>query len=55
MDGLLGTWIHRRWICAIGDRYLNVLPRRGPLATTSSVEPVSVEPSKRKTGLPMLA
>lgn len=55
VDGLLGTWIHRRWICAIGDRYLNVLPRRGPLATTSSVEPVSVEPSKRKTGLPMLA
>ncbi len=30
VDALLATWEHQRWICRIGDRYLSVLPRRGP-------------------------
>ena len=30
LDTLLLTWLHRRWICRNGDRYLAVLPHRGP-------------------------
>ncbi len=34
LDTLLLTWLHRRWICRVGDRYVAVLPRRGPARTT---------------------
>jgi ribosomal peptide maturation radical SAM protein 1 len=31
VDTLLLTWIHRRWVCTDGGRYLAVVPRKGPL------------------------
>ena len=30
VDTLLLTWGFRRWVCRVGDRFLSVLPRRGP-------------------------
>lgn len=30
LEALLEVWLHRRWICRIGDRYLAVVPRKGP-------------------------
>lgn len=38
LDTLLLVWLHQRWICQNGDRYLAVLPRRGPGRRESSVK-----------------
>jgi ribosomal peptide maturation radical SAM protein 1 len=47
VDAALETWLHRRWICRIGDRYLAVLPRKGPRAAPRV--------RMRSGGLPVLA
>lgn len=57
VDVLLETWLHQRWICQIGDRYLSVLPRRGPHRGADGVVPPdesAAKPSKPRT-LPMVA
>jgi ribosomal peptide maturation radical SAM protein 1 len=30
VDTLLDCWLHRRWICRSGDRWVSVVPRKGP-------------------------
>ena len=34
LEALLDVWIHRRWVCRVGDRYLAVIPRKGPARVT---------------------
>ena len=40
LDVLLEMWLHRRWICRVGDRYISVLPRKGPGAPATTEPPV---------------
>jgi hypothetical protein len=30
IDAILLSWLHERWICRVEDRYVGVLPRKGP-------------------------
>lgn len=52
VDALLETWLHQRWICRIGDRYLSVIPRRGRHLEQATGE---TQAPKRPRSLPMVA
>ena len=42
IDALLLSWLHKRWICRVEDRYVVVLPRKGrrePLHGPRSADP----------------
>ncbi|MBX3156906.1 MAG: RiPP maturation radical SAM C-methyltransferase [Deltaproteobacteria bacterium] len=45
LDALLLSWIHRRWLLKVDDRYLIVVPRKGPRRAGQPMLPV---PSERK-------
>ena len=46
VDALLLTWIHRRWVCRVDDRYLQVLPRKGPARMALAVPRPTRKPSR---------
>ncbi len=39
VDTLLLSWLHKRWIRKNGDRYLSVVPRKGPALMRPEVAP----------------
>ncbi|MBX3156910.1 MAG: RiPP maturation radical SAM C-methyltransferase [Deltaproteobacteria bacterium] len=53
IDTLLLSWHHRRWVCRDGDRFLVVVPRRGP-AAKRAVQVAPKDPQAR-VALPVFA
>jgi hypothetical protein len=47
IDALLLQWLHRRWICRVGDRYVGVIPRKGKAIMRPQLE------STPRTPLPL--
>lgn len=44
IEATLEVWLHRRWICRIGDRHLGVVPRKGPRPARE--RPARTEPTR---------
>jgi hypothetical protein len=57
VDAVLAAWLHRRWICRVGDRYLCVLPRHPDAAGAAAgpAEPEAPAAPRKPRSLPMVA